>query len=195
MGEFHDEVSRNNGRFAPLPGDIGLTPGLALVRFCQTAPGEPATRAGHVFGFVGPGETLEALWRVRVLPWAGRRGPCEVWRRRGLSAAQRGAVAEAARAYAGRGYGWWKLAAHLADWFLAWALFGLSLGRRRGEAYVARRLLALERWPICSWVWARAYVRALGLSLGEPGGCATPDGMRDHFMADPAWELVFRRAG
>lgn len=179
--------------FRPMPGDIGLTPGWALVRFFQTAPGEPRTRAGHVFGFVSPAETLEALWRVTILPWAGRVGPCEVWRCAGLDEGQRQAVAAEARRYAGRCYGWWKVAAHLADWLLAWLLFALSLGRRRGEVHALRRLLLLDRRPICSWVWARAYQRAIGLRLGEPAECATPDGLRDYLCASPLWELVLRR--
>ena len=179
--------------FVPKPGDLGLTPGMWLVRLGQTAPGERFSQAGHVFGFISRSKTLEAAWRVVIKPWAKRQGPCEVWRHKHLTGTQREAIAAHARAYAGRRYGWWKIGFHGVDWALAWARYGMTLGHVKGEVYAVRRILSIDDRPICSWVWAHAY-RDAGIGLGEPEGCATPDGLRDFVSASDDWELVYERA-
>ena len=179
-------------QFAPLPGDIGLTPGMPPVRWAQTAPGEEHTFMGHVFGFVDDEHTLEALWRVVVKPWANRTGPCEVWRNRKLDDSERKAAAAKARTYEGKKYGWWKIGAHFFDWGLAWALYGLTLGHRKGELYAVRRLLSIDSRPICPWPWTSAY-RSIGVYMGVPEGAGTPDELHDWFRQSPDWQCVYRR--
>ena len=188
-----------------LPADLIFAHGSGLFRLFQTSPGEPTTWAGHVAGFGTPTEIVEALWHVRCKPWsewAAHEQQYEVWRHTGLSFDERLGVADKALWFTNHTvhYGWWKLGVHLGDWGLAWArhglVEGLTLGHHgwEGEAYVLRRLMFLDEFPICNWVWAKAYQEAIDYRFGVRAAWTTPDTMHDHVKESKGWECVgFKR--
>lgn len=181
--------------FVGLPGDIIFTAGEGVIRLTQRVPGEAPTKAGHVAGLVGPQTVLEA--RLTVQTKSIRRFKAEtptfwVYRRQALTPDQRDNLADALHEFSGRLYGGPKLLLHLGDWALAWARYGLTLGAWKGEAYAFRRLLCLDAFPICSWVYARAYEKVLGYQFGVPAAEANPDQMLDWVESHPEeWELIY----
>lgn len=170
-----------------LPGDLIFCHGAGWlqrsIRWAERKSGEAASYANHVAGIVTECEVVEALWTVLDHPYAEALAntPHQVWRCLALTPAQRLAVAQAALDYVGREYGTLKIAAHLAD-----ALLSRLRGR---DVYAVRRLCSMDRYPICSWVWAHAYA-AVGLSFGVEPDAADPDDMHDYVTASPAWVLV-----
>ena len=178
-----------------LPGDLIFVHGHsaigAAIRTAETGPGEPVAYANHVAGFTSPSDVTEALWHVQTLPfpsWQTTTPIYQVWRCMALTPEQRSIVAQAASAYVGRPYGWWKLALHLGDSLLSW-----SIGT---EVYAFRRMMSDGRYPICSWVWAYAY-DALGLPnfFGLPPSEAQPEDMYDHVSCSILWEKVYESTG
>lgn len=177
------------------PGDIVCerSPGWlgAAVRWFTQGRYEPPTRINHVAVVVKGGspeeaEVIEALWRVVRRPLSMTRGEVEIWRLRGNTERTLLAAAYAMR-YFGESYGWWKIVPHLID-----ALLIKITGR---EVYLFRRLLFLDRYPICSWVVAWAYYRAFrgSCTFGVPPSAATPDDIHDFVSNSPDWELVYAR--
>lgn len=178
-----------------LPADIIFAPGSALIRLFQRSPSEPPTWAGHVAGMGTPVDVVEALWRVRSKPWAewaAHNPQYEVWRHTGLTFDQRLDIADRALGAVHNTihYGWWKLGIHLGDWGLAWAAYAATLGQRTGELYALRHLLFLDEYPICNWVWAKAYQDAMGYQFGVRATWTTPDTMRDHVLESKDWVRV-----
>jgi hypothetical protein len=48
----------------------------------------------------------------------------------------------------------------------------------------------MDRYPICSWLWAYAYERGAGYAgWGEPNA-VSPDCMHDHVIKSDDWEMV-----
>ncbi|GAB6125024.1 hypothetical protein [Humidesulfovibrio idahonensis] len=174
-----------------LPGDLSFRHGQGLIpdaiRWAERKPGEPEAYANHVAGFTAPDMVTEALWSVQTRPYAQFNDgtPFQVWRCMPLTDAQRQAVAAQALAYVGRDYGLLKIGAHLGD-----ALLSRIMGR---NVYAVRKLASLDRYPICSWVWANAYEKALGEKkfFGVEANEADPDDMHDFVSASPAWAMVF----
>lgn len=77
----------------------------------------------------------------------------------------------------GRPYGFLKIATHALDWCL-------------GGCYFFRRLTQADRFPICSWIVAKAYSYA-GLEFGVPAGAASPDDIWDFVTSNPdKYEVV-----
>lgn len=180
-GERHQKMDRM------LPADIIFTPGMGAIRLFQTAPGEDPTWAGHVAGLGTPSMVVEAKWKVVSTAWdkyRERTPAFEVWRHTGLTMEQREAVAAVALGFMDESvhYGWWKLGLHLGDWGLAWARWGLTAGQWEGEAYALRRLMFSDEFPICNWVWAKAYQEAIGYRFGVKAAWTTPDTMHDHVL-------------
>jgi len=177
-----------------LPGDLILCHGGGLlqrgIRWAERAPGETSSWANHVAGFTSPGMVTEALYRVvcrSFADFAASGADYQVWRCLGLTDAQREAVAAVALGYVGREYGYGKILAHLGD-----ALLSRLAGR---NVFLARRICGMDRYPICSWVWAMAYAKALGLTFGLPASEADPDDMHDYVSSSPAWRLVAEAKG
>jgi hypothetical protein len=177
-----------------LPGDLILCHGGGLlqrgIRWAERSPGEAASWANHVAGFTSPGMVTEALYRVVCRPFAdfaAQAADYQIWRCVGLTETQREAVAAVALGYVGREYGYFKILAHLGD-----ALLSRLAGR---NIFITRRLALMDRYPICSWVWAQAYQKALGLTFGVPASEADPDDMHDCIRTSAAWIMVAEHKG
>ena len=54
-----------------------------------------------------------------------------------------------------------------------------------------RGILNIDKYPICSWVWAEAYDKVLGLRFGLPPNEASPDDMQNYVKASPEWEMIY----
>ncbi len=168
------------------PCDVFLTRGTGLVsrliRVFTRSFGERRTLVNHVGVVVQQGtlETaigVEALSRVRRHTLWSRYGPrssdlVAVYRPLGLSAAEQAAVVAAAEGYVGRTYGYLAIVAHFLDWCLQ-------------GVYFFRRLVRMDRYPICSWLVAHAFGKA-NKHFGIAPGMATPDDIWDFVTAHPA---------
>ena len=165
------------------PCDVFLTRGQSFIsrairRFTRSI-GESRTKVNHV-GIVVEQGTVHSSWVVEALTTVKRnrlgryasskRTEVAVFRPVNLSDEERDLIVEKANSYVGRKYGWFKVAAHLADWCLA-------------GAYVFRRLAKSDNYPICSWVVAYAFLEA-GKDFEVDPGAASPDDIWD-FVSDP----------
>jgi len=167
------------------PADIFLTRGdswiSAGIRFFSRGIGEARTRVNHAGLIVEGGPLTVAVAveaRSRVLRhrlWDAYGPPCRdavaIYRARNLTDDDVKRIVARAEDYVGRKYGVLKIAAHLADW----ALLG---------AYAFRRLAAMDKYPICSWVVAHAYAKA-GKNFGVAPGAAQPDDIWDFIKSPP----------
>jgi hypothetical protein len=165
-----------------LPGHLGS--------WIAQSRGEQPTYAVHTAQFLDAGAILEMdfLAEKRDLDHLllSRRG-FQVWRLRGLTAEQRQALTRKALVYLGMKFGWAKLVTHVLD-----GLINKIAGK---EIFFFRRLNHRDRYPICSWITAFAYERALHYRFGVPPECADPDQMHDWVKAHPReWTLIFRYA-
>lgn len=161
-----------------------------LIRFFTRRINEPKTYTNHVAG-IGPKEkvtVIEALWHVVETPWAEweKDNPqYEVWRYRPLNYQQRIIIAEEARQYVGRSYGWWKLLLHGADETLSKLAFH--------DIFLFRRLMFSDRYPICSWVWSWPLDR-YKIPFGSSPKTSNPDTMRDYFeREDSGWKMIAKK--
>jgi hypothetical protein len=174
------------------PCDVFLTRGTSLVscliRFFTRSFGERRTLVNHVGVIVQQGTRqtavgVEALSRVRRHTLWSQYGPrssdlVAVYRPQNLSAAEQAAIVAAAQGYVGRTYGYLAVAAHVLDWCL--------LG-----AYFARRLVRMDRYPICSWLVAHAFGKA-DKHFGVAAGMATPDDIWDFVTTRPRSYTLIR---
>lgn len=174
------------------PCDVFLTRGTSLVsrliRIFTRSFGERRTLVNHVGVIVQQGAPqtavgVEALSHVRRGTLWSRYGPrssdlIAVYRPLNLSAAEQAAIVAAAQGYVGRTYGYLAIAAHVLDWCL--------LG-----AYCARRLVRMERYPICSWLVAHAFGKA-DKHFGVAAGMATPDDIWDFVTTRPQSYTLIR---
>jgi hypothetical protein len=183
-----------------LPADVILTRSNTFlgraIRFAERRPGDPAvynhvgmvTRSGLVGGtprHPTPDDwrqaaMVEALWHVRLGevwdfygPPAGENRPeVAVYRPTNVPSNDRSAIAATAEEHVGQRYGWWKLAAPLADSLL-------SAVTPFRDVRLFRRLLFADSRPICSYLVAKAYA-SRGYDFGVPAGTATPDDVHDY---------------
>jgi hypothetical protein len=161
------------------PGDIFLTRGKGFIsraiRFFTRRIGESRTMVNHV-GIVVKGGKLrrsvvvEALHEVVEHPLWVQYGPPKsdsvgVFRATNLTEEEVDIVVTEARSQLDKKYGYLKIAAHLADWFL--------LG-----TYAFRRFTRSGRYPICSWLVAHAFAKA-GKDFKVAPGAAQPDDIWD----------------
>jgi len=51
----------------------------------------------------------------------------------------------------------------------------------------------IDAFPICNWVWAVSYQKAIGYQFDVKAAWTTPDTMRDHVEKSSDWERVYRR--
>lgn len=178
-----------------LPGDViflasvGDLPGR-LGSWIAQSRGEKPTYAVHTAQFLDAGTIMEMdfLTEMRGIShlFKRRRG-FEVWRRRGLAAKQRKGLMRKALVYSGTMFGWGKLVTHVLD--------GLINKVTRKEFFFFRRLNHSDRYPLCSWITAFAYERALHYRFGVSPECADPDQMHDWVKSHPGeWALIFRYA-
>jgi hypothetical protein len=183
-----------------LPGDIVLTRSKSLIgsaiRYFEARPGDPAW-ANHVGIIVTAGTDftavlVEALWKVRRGPlWdlygppagpADKRPEIQVYRLCEPLPDHRQAAAAHAETFVGRRYGVHKIAAHAADWWLT---------RKLGaEVFAFRRLLRMDRYPICSYLVADAWAQG-GVSFEVPPGSADPDHVHDYLLKPGVAQLIY----
>ena len=171
------------------PGDVICTRGNSWVsksiRFFSRGIGESRTEVNHA-GVIVWGDRITRAIVVEALAkvmshglWAkyGKsRDEVAVFRNTKITNLDRMKVAQKARTYVGRKYGYFKIVTHVLDY----ALFGLN---------VFRRLNQVEKYPICSWLVAKAYAE-IGLDFGVPYAEAAPDHLFDYCLESPDWELV-----
>lgn len=167
-----------------LPGDIVFVHGrgwfASLIRRFTRSSGEPETWANHVEIMVNPYQVIGALWRVLMRPIRlayPDPSTIRIYRHTGLTEQQRWAVAREALVYRNRPYGVAKILAHAADWAL-------------GGRYVFRRLIRVDRYPICSYVVGKAYDRAIGYRFGVPAKAASPDDIWDWVTENDKWTRI-----
>jgi hypothetical protein len=175
-------------------GDIVLFAGgtelqSRISRWVERARGERATYAVHAAQFLDPGTLLDMdfVTQIRPLEYFLRRSRgFEVWRRRGLTRRQQARLTRQAVRYVNTRISFRKLFTHLLD--------GLLNKVARREVFFFRRLNHDDRYPICSWITAFAYDRALHYQFGAPPSCADPDQIADWVRAHPReWTRVFLR--
>ena len=184
-----------------LAGDIVLFAGRRdfygrLSRWIMRTSGEGPTYAVHTAQFLDSSSYLELdiVGKIRATPeilrkrqshdlWQ-RRG-FEIWRCQSLTEEQREAVTCRARDYLGATFGMAKFFTHLLD-----GLINKAISR---DVYFFRRLNHDQRYPICSWITAFSYDRALHYQFGVPPECADPDEISDWVNEHPdEWVRVFQ---
>lgn len=165
-----------------LPGELG--------RWAAQARGERPTYAVHSAQFLDAERVLEMNGVAKIRPLAavlGDRRGFEIWRCRTLTNPQRAALTAQALRYLNARFGWPKLLTHVLDDLLNKIL--------HHEVFFFRRLNHNDRYPICSWITAFAYDRALHYHFGVPPECADPDQIHDWVTAHPAeWGQIYRGA-
>jgi len=167
------------------PGDIFLTRGKGFIsraiRFFTRRIGESRTMVNHV-GIVVKGGKLrqsvvvEALHEVEEHSLWLQYGPPKsdsvaVFRAANLTEKDIQVIVTEAKSQLDKKYGYLKIAAHLADWFL--------LG-----SYVFRRITRNGKYPICSWLVAHAFSKA-GKDFRVDPGAAQPDDIWDFIQRNP----------
>jgi hypothetical protein len=188
-------MKRMSGEEIPkfMPGDVILCPGRRavphlLTRWVTESPDEHPTYAVHTAQFLSAHRIIEmeAIVKKRGLKeFFQMRKAFEVWRCRSLTPAQRRAVALKSLEYLGKKFGWSKLFTHLLD-----SLVNKAVHR---QVFFFRRLNHDQRYPICSWITAFSYDRALRYRFGVPPECADPDHICDWLNGHPdEWVRVFR---
>jgi hypothetical protein len=178
-----------------LAGDIllftsrGDLPGW-LGQWAARARGERPTYAVHTAQFLDAGRILEMDGTAQIRSISavlGRPRGFEVWRCRALTAAQRAGLTGHALRYLHARFGWPKLLTHVLD--------DLANKILHHEVFFFRRLNHNDRYPICSWITAFAYDRALHYRFGVPPEWADPDQIHDWVNAHPGeWRRIYCRA-
>jgi hypothetical protein len=180
------------------PGDIILTrsDGILgrLIRYFETHPGESEALYNHVGVVTEAGDEktaimVEALWKTRHgTVWEGygrKKGQAQIaiYRPNNIPPEKLEIISTFAETFVGDSYGWWKLLAHAADWRLSH-----DLGR---EVYIFRKLLFIDKYPICSFLVAKAF-SAAGYDFGVPPNEASPDDIADFINSNPEkYTLIF----
>jgi hypothetical protein len=171
------------------PGDIFLTKGDSFVsraiRFFSRTGGESRTQVNHtglvtVGGSARDAVIVEALTKVKRRTFDSYRRSVTtqvaVFRPVNVTKSQVDTIVARADGYVGADYGYLKIVAHFLDWCL-------------GGRYFFRKIVAMDRYPICSWVVAQAYADA-GLNFGVPAGSADPDDIWDFCVGNPDKYMV-----
>jgi hypothetical protein len=176
-----------------LAGDVIFCPGRRivphiLVSWATQARDEPPTYAVHTAQFLGAHKVIEmqAVVKERTTEeFLQMRQAFEVWRCSPLTVQQRQAISRKSLEYLGRKFGWRKMFTHMLD-----ALVNKVV---RKQVFLFRRLNHDQRYPICSWITAFSYDRALHYRFGVPPECADPDQIYDWISSHPdEWVPVFR---
>ena len=166
-------------------GDVFLTRGNSfiskVIRFFTRSIGEKRTKVNHVGLVVQSGSiktaiVVEALSKVkRHTLWSQygqpKKDSVAVYHATNLTPEQVEAIVAEAEKHVGKKYGYQMIVAHFLDWLL--------LG-----AYLFRRMVPGNKYPICSWVVADAFAKA-GKDFGIKVGMATPDDIWDFIEENP----------
>ena len=173
-------VSQQIPRF--MPGDVIVCPGRrhpphVLTRWVSRSHDERPTYAVHTAQFLGAHKVIEMDMVVKkrtTREFLRMRRAFEVWRCSTLTPSQRRAVSGKSLDYLGRKFGWYKLVTHLLD--------GVVNKVSHRQVYFFRRLNHDQRYPICSWITAFSYDRAVHYHFGVPPECADPDQIHDQLV-------------
>lgn len=171
-------------------GDIVLTRGDSFVskaiRWFSRVSGESRTMVNHVAIVTADGdsataEIVEALTTVKKRKLkVYRRHPktaVAVYRPLNVTPEQIDTIVDYSLSTVGRSYGHHMLVAHALDRLVF------------NHGYVVRRLVGMEKYPICSWIIAQAYSRA-GFTFGVAPGQADPDDIWDHVVVSDHYTAV-----
>ena len=165
-------------------GDIVCTYGTSwlsrAIRFASRTGGEARTMCNHNAIVVSKGSQYNAtiveasstvkhhsIKRYTDDP----KTAVAIFRANNITDVERTIIANQARTYVGRTYGYIKIVAHFLDWCL-------------GGRYFFRRFARMDKYPICSWVVADAYA-TVGLDFGVEIGQAQPDDIWDYCVTHP----------
>lgn len=165
-----------------LPCDVFVTRGRSLfargIRWATRDKGERPTQVNHVGAIVEAGDwmdvqCIEALQRVELHSFARKYAGTDHWaavyRPTNITTEQQGKVLAYLHNHVGNKYGYGKIGLHL-------------LRRLTGSDFWLRH--QTDRWPICSYLVAKAWKRA-GLDFGCDERLATPDDIHDFMLANP----------
>jgi hypothetical protein len=166
-----------------------------LIRLMSTMRGEGPTFANHVGVMYNPTTVCEAIAKgvcfTKLLKhYAKAHVDIAVYRHARMGPNRRLTVQRTLRRYEkeGRGYGWWKVAAHFLD-------YGLSAftGYRK-HVYGFRRLCRMKNYPQCAWL-ASWVMRHAHLPFLTPMAAAQPDDLMDECNEDYEWTRIWRTDG
>ena len=175
-----------------MPGDIIFCPGKRIIphiltRWATQAHDERPTYAVHTAQFLGAHKVIEmdvVVKKRSTKNFLRLRKAFEVWRCNSLTVSEREAVSRKSLEYLGRKFGWSKLFTHMLD--------GLVNKVVHKQVFFFRRLNHDQRYPICSWITAFSYDRAVHYHFGVPPECADPDQICDWVTSHAdEWTRVF----
>ncbi len=159
-------------------GDVVLFRGDSivsrLIRWGSRSWGEAPSVVNHVGIMIGFSEIVETSDKTKRHKFIRPPKNCWVYRNKRLLPANRQLLREKALEYVGTKYGKLKIIAHGVDHLLFF------------DRYVARRLLFMDSYPICSWLVANCY-EEIGIGFGVAAGEATPDDIWDYVINSPDW--------
>ena len=174
------------------PGDVFFTRGHSFlakaIRFFTRSIGEKRTKVNHVGVVVEKGtmqtsivvEALSKVYRHKLWEQYGPPSKCSVaiYRPLNINKEEINIIVTEALEQVGKKYGYFKILAHLLDWFL--------LG-----AYFFRRLTKNGNYPICSWLVAHAFSK-VDKHFGVKPSAAQPDDIWDFIQKNPnLYEKIF----
>lgn len=174
-------------------GDVVLTRGDGwlgrAIRYFQRGKGEEFSKVNHV-GIVveSPDVIVEALWTVKrhsIQRYTKPGNQVAIYRSRMVASNHvlQAKLKNCAEEYGGRKYGVLKILLHAGDRALA-----NVTGRQ--DVYGFRRLASIDRYPICSYVVAKAYDRIGIRFMGTQPRACQPDDIFDHVSRSLGWECV-----
>jgi len=172
-----------------LAGDIIFTQSPTflgrLIRRFTRQKGEDKTEAGHCGMVTSRGKFLsnkfpsafivEALNKVAYhsmyKAFVGTKIKVLIYRPIGLTFDQKYEIVRYTENYIGATYGYGKLILHFFDWML-------------GNRQIFRRLMVLQKYPICSYLVAKAYA-SIDKDFGIKAKFASPDDICDFCQTHP----------
>ena len=84
--------------------------------------------------------------------------------------------------YENRTYGWSKILLQGLDGTLGKVFWC--------DIHLFRKLGSMDKYPICNWVVAFAYFKAIGYEFGCHPKETCPDSMHDHVKNSPDWRRI-----
>lgn len=172
-----------------MEGDIVFTQSPTflgkLIRMFTRESGESKTEANHCGIVTNAGSfrsgdfpsamIVEALHKVEHhslrKSYADTDVQLSIYRPINLSYSEKWKVMVQAESYIGKTYGYGKIILHFLDWVI-------------GNRQFFRRLVVLERYPICSYLVAKSY-SIIGKDFGVKAKIASPDDILDFCQQNP----------
>jgi len=162
-----------------------------LIRWFTTVGAETESICSHVGVMVSPTDICEALTKVKIHNLAENYAGLsdgkiwlQMWRKKVLSDNQQTCMVNKCQEYEGRTYGYVKIAAHAVDGILSKMMLH--------EVYLFRKLMCMDKYPICSWVNAFVYEHCvITNAFGIAPSLATPDDIHDYLLGSADYEMVW----